>query len=135
MFTLERPETSPSRERRPDGGSNVQDAQDTWSCSIAPNPPGAILIIEYRGPSGTKLVEVLLDGVPATDHPTVYVASAAPHVMIPGAELDYQFVLTDGRPQFDSVEILWSDVAGRRRTFTTSAREASAAVAPELASA
>lgn len=85
--------------------------------------------MECEGPGVARNVAVLLDGVPAADHPTVYVASDATDIMTPGSELDYLFVLTAGHPQFETVEIRWTDAHDRRQEFVREVREAAQALA------
>ena len=93
-------------------------AQDSpWTCRVDPNPPGAVLVV--RPADTARDVEVLLDGAPANDQPTVYLAPIAPEALTPADELRYGFVLTNGRPQFRDVRIRWTAVDGQRRDFVT----------------
>ena len=86
-----------------------------WACTIVPNPPSAVLLVERRCASPARDVHVLIDGRPAKDHPTVYVDATVPEAVRSGTTLEYHLVLPGGRPQFDTIEVRWIDDRGRPR--------------------
>lgn len=88
---------------------------DEWACTIVPNPPAAMLLVERRGAGPARDVRVLIDGKPAKDDPTVYADAIVPDALARGAELEYRLVLPRSGPSFDALEVRWTDEAGRRR--------------------
>lgn len=90
-----------------------------WACSIVPNPPGQLLLVECRGGRPATGVRVFLDGVPAEEDPTVYVSPQVPEIVAPGTELEYLFAPAGDRPRFRTIEVRWTDVDGRPMEFAT----------------
>ena len=101
--------------------SAARAVQGEWACTLVPNPPAAMLLVQYRDTSPAREVQVLLDGAPAKDDPTVFVDAIVPDVMSLGSELEYHLVLADAEPHFDTLEVRWVDGAGRRRAYTCDA--------------
>lgn len=119
MLVPNRTDVLEENRRQKAEGNDMNSTNHGWHCRTEPNPPGELLILTWHGPEVATGVRVLLDGRPARDQPTVYMAPDVPDVVTPGTELRYPYVLTGGAAQFHDIEVHWTDRHGRPQVFTT----------------